>query len=72
MVFCPAECHSNLLTRFSFKGYFDSKEKFEEVSKKCVYADLGISVEDCPEHFSLACRPSDLVDLAKEILEFYK
>jgi hypothetical protein len=48
------------------------RETSEDIFKKCDRADSGLSVEDCPKHFSIRARPIDLVNFAKQILAFYK
>ena len=48
-------------------------EELESVDEKCVRADTGSKDEhDCPRHFTLICRPSDLIALARDILKLYK
>ena len=52
-------------------------EEFEEILDKChradAYARAGRPLPaDCPRHFTLVCRPLDLVFLAKDILNLYK
>lgn len=54
-----------------------TKEELEKVLDKCNRADASARAEsspssDCPRHFTLACRPLDLVKLAREILTLYK
>jgi hypothetical protein len=47
-------------------------EELKFVEEKCGRADTGSKdVPDCPKHFTLICRPSDLVALAKRILKLY-
>jgi len=54
------------------------KEELEKVVEKCNRADTAIKHReqalelDCPRHFELTCRPSDLVRFAREILSLYK
>lgn len=58
------------------EGSFESEEKFRLEVTKCDRADdhaaEGLPHEECRRHFWLAVRPRDLVNMAKEILEFYK
>jgi hypothetical protein len=47
-------------------------EEINAVEEKCVRADTGAEdVPDCPRHFTIICRPTDLVELAKSILKLY-
>lgn len=47
-------------------------EELKSVEEKCVRADNGSEdVPDCPRHFTIICRPSDLVELARSILKLY-
>lgn len=52
-------------------------EELKEILDKCARADAhakaGLTPSaDCPRHFTLVCRPLDLVFLAKDILNLYK
>ncbi len=54
-----------------------TREELEKVLDKCDRADGSAlaessSASDCPRHFTLVCRPLDLVKLAREILNLYK
>jgi hypothetical protein len=57
------------------KLYGDEK-KFNAEVDKCNDADEnaaeGLPHDKCPMHFWLEARPKDLINLAKEILDFYK
>jgi hypothetical protein len=47
-------------------------EELKSVEEKCVRADTGSEdAHDCPRHFTIICRPSDLVELARSILKLY-
>ena len=52
-------------------------EELEKVIDKCGHADADVEAglsppADCPRHFTVVCRPIDLVHLAKDILNLYK
>lgn len=54
-----------------------NEEELKEIVDKCDraddYAEKGLTPPaDCPRHFTLVCRPLDLVFLAKDILNLYK
>jgi hypothetical protein len=54
-----------------------SKEDLEKAAERCNHIDIleraGESPDvDCPRHFTVVCRPLDLVRLAKAILKFYR
>lgn len=58
------------------KGTY-SKEELKKIVDRCDHADLleraGKSPDvDCPRHFTMVCRPLDLVRLARDILKLYK
>lgn len=47
-------------------------EELKSVEEKCVHADTGSGEgQDCPRRFTIICRPTDLVELAKSILKLY-
>jgi hypothetical protein len=49
------------------------QEELKSVEEKCVRADNSSKdVPHCPKHFTIICRPSDLVALAKSILKLYE
>jgi hypothetical protein len=48
-------------------------EELKSVEEKCVRADTSSKdAPDCPRHFTIICRPADLVELAKNILKLYE
>jgi hypothetical protein len=48
------------------------RETSDDIFDKCERADRGEKVEDCPKHFSIRARPTDLMTFAQQILAFYK
>jgi hypothetical protein len=47
-------------------------EEIKKVEEKCARADDGSEdAPDCPRHFTIICRPIDLVELARSILKLY-
>jgi hypothetical protein len=58
------------------QGWYN-KDELIEIVDKCNRADADIEAglsppDDCPKHFTLVCRPLDLVRLARDILNLYK
>jgi hypothetical protein len=65
----------NYLDRAKLSLYEGSyvQEELKSVEEKCVRADTDSeNAPDCPRHFTIICRPSDLVALAKSILKLYE
>jgi hypothetical protein len=65
----------NYLDRAKLSLYEGSypQEELKSVEEKCARADLDSEdVPDCPRHFTIICRPTDLVALARNILKLYE
>jgi hypothetical protein len=54
------------------EGLLLIRETSDDVFGKCERADRGEKIEGCPKHFSIQARPTDLMTLAHQILNFYK